>query len=117
MTYWDNGWFKTTTDPCDIKSTYQYNELGLQTSRTVTSAGGSSQRALDWSHYPDGKLKTPLRRRRPPRPRCRPVRQLRHRPDRHHRHLDPRRKQQFLQYRRRADRGGRLRRLRLRHRT
>ncbi|MEO3799389.1 DNRLRE domain-containing protein [Nonomuraea sp. B1E8] len=58
MTYWDNGWSKTTTDPWDIKTTYDYNELGLQTNRTVTSAGGSSQRALDWSYYPDGKLKT-----------------------------------------------------------
>ncbi|MET7334213.1 DNRLRE domain-containing protein [Nonomuraea sp. NPDC005650] len=57
MTYWDNGWSKTTTDPWDIKTTYDYNELGLQTNRTVTSAGGSSQRALDWSYYPDGKLK------------------------------------------------------------
>ncbi|MEU0566878.1 DNRLRE domain-containing protein [Nonomuraea sp. NPDC005983] len=58
MTYWDNGWSKTTTDPWDIKTTYNYNELGLQTNRTVTSAGGSSQRALDWFYYPDGKLKT-----------------------------------------------------------
>ncbi|GAA3710162.1 hypothetical protein GCM10022224_089580 [Nonomuraea antimicrobica] len=58
MTYWDNGWSKTTTDPWDIKTTYDYNQLGLQTNRTVTSAGGSSQRALDWSYYPDGKLKT-----------------------------------------------------------
>ncbi|WP_327584612.1 DNRLRE domain-containing protein [Nonomuraea sp. NBC_00507] len=58
MTYWDNGWSKTTSDPWDIKTTYDYNELGLQTNRTVTSAGGSSQRALDWTYYPDGKLKT-----------------------------------------------------------
>ncbi|MGW4411810.1 golvesin C-terminal-like domain-containing protein [Nonomuraea sp. NPDC004702] len=58
MTYWDNGWSKTTTDPWDIKTTYDYNKLGLQTNRTVTSAGGSSQRALDWDYYPDGKLKT-----------------------------------------------------------
>ncbi|MFC5833981.1 DNRLRE domain-containing protein [Nonomuraea insulae] len=58
MTYWDNGWAKTTTDPWDIKTTYDYNQLGLQTNRTVTSAGGSSQRALDWSYHPDGKLKT-----------------------------------------------------------
>ncbi|MEV4106050.1 DNRLRE domain-containing protein [Nonomuraea sp. NPDC049695] len=58
MTYWDNGWSKTTTDPWDIKTTYDYNDLGLQKNRTVTSAGGSSQRALDWDYYPDGKLKT-----------------------------------------------------------
>ncbi|MCK2216375.1 hypothetical protein MF672_021600 [Actinomadura sp. ATCC 31491] len=58
MTYWDNGWSKTTTDPWDIKTTYDYNELGLQTNRTVTSAGGSSQRALGRDYYPDGKVKT-----------------------------------------------------------
>ncbi|MEV0167802.1 DNRLRE domain-containing protein [Nonomuraea fuscirosea] len=58
MSYWDNGWSKTTTDPWDIKTTYDYNQLGLQTNRTVTSAGGSSQRALEWTYYPDGKLKT-----------------------------------------------------------
>ncbi len=58
MSYWDNGWSRTTTDPWDIKTTYDYNQLGLQTNRTVTSAGGSSQRALDWTYYPDGKLKT-----------------------------------------------------------
>ncbi|MCA2186575.1 RHS repeat-associated core domain-containing protein [Nonomuraea cavernae] len=58
MSYWDNGWSKTTADAWDIKTTYDYNQLGLQTNRTVTSAGGSSQRALDWTYYPDGKLKT-----------------------------------------------------------
>ncbi|WP_214324798.1 DNRLRE domain-containing protein [Nonomuraea sediminis] len=58
MTYWDNGWSKTTTDAWKIKTSYDYNELGEQTNRTVTSAGNSSQRALDWSYYPDGKLKT-----------------------------------------------------------
>ncbi|WP_158578477.1 DNRLRE domain-containing protein [Spongiactinospora rosea] len=57
-TYWDNGWTKTSTDPWDIQTSYDYNELGLQTNRTVTSAGGSSQRAQDWSYYPDGKTKT-----------------------------------------------------------
>ncbi|MFI6500342.1 DNRLRE domain-containing protein [Nonomuraea typhae] len=58
MTYWDNGWSKTSTDPWDIRTSYDYNELGQQTNRTLTSAGGSSQRAQDWSYYPDGKLKT-----------------------------------------------------------
>ncbi|MGV9774294.1 DNRLRE domain-containing protein [Streptosporangium sp. NPDC003464] len=58
MTYWDNGWSRTTADPWDIKTTYDYNKLGLQTNRTVTSAGGSSQRALKWTYFPDGKLHT-----------------------------------------------------------
>ncbi|MEV0615108.1 RHS repeat-associated core domain-containing protein [Nonomuraea sp. NPDC050404] len=58
MTYWDTGWNKTSTDAWGIQTSYDYNTLGLQTNRTVTSAGGSSQRAMDWSYYPDGKLKT-----------------------------------------------------------
>ncbi|PRX41047.1 YD repeat-containing protein, partial [Planifilum fimeticola] len=56
-TYFDNGWVKSSTDPWDITTTYDYNELGLQTSRTLTSAGGSSSRTMGWSYYPDGKLK------------------------------------------------------------
>jgi len=62
-TYFDNGWVKSSTDPWDITTTYDYNELGLQTSRTLTSAGGSSSRTMGWSYYPDGKLKA-IRRRR-----------------------------------------------------
>jgi RHS repeat-associated protein len=56
--YFDNGWTKSTTDPWDIVTTYDYNELGRQTSRTLTSAGGSSNRTMSWSFYPDGKLRT-----------------------------------------------------------
>ncbi|MFF4573507.1 DNRLRE domain-containing protein [Streptomyces sp. NPDC001410] len=57
-TYFDNGWVKSSTDPWDIATTYAYNELGLQTARTLTSAGGSSNRTMTWSYYPDGKLKS-----------------------------------------------------------
>jgi RHS repeat-associated protein len=56
--YFDNGWVRSSTDPWDIVSTYEYNELGLQTARTLTSAGGSSNRTMSWSYYPDGKLKS-----------------------------------------------------------
>ncbi|MEU4494414.1 DNRLRE domain-containing protein [Streptomyces sp. NPDC023998] len=56
--YFDNGWTKKSTDPWDIASSYEYNELGLQTSRTLTSAGGSSERTMAWTYYPDGKLKS-----------------------------------------------------------
>ncbi|XCW06505.1 DNRLRE domain-containing protein [Streptomyces sp. HUAS MG47] len=56
--YFDNGWVKKSTDPWDIATTYAYNELGLQTSRTLTSAGSSSSRTMGWDYYPDGKLKT-----------------------------------------------------------
>jgi hypothetical protein len=43
LTYFDNGWAKTSTDPWDIiiiTTTYDYNPLGQQTARTITSAGG-----------------------------------------------------------------------------
>ncbi len=57
-TYFDNGWMKSSTDPWNITTQYEYNELGLQTKRVVTSAGGSSHRTMGWSYYPDGKLKS-----------------------------------------------------------
>jgi len=57
-TYFDNGWTKTSTDPWDILTTYDYSVLGAQTARTITSAGGSSSRTMTWQYHPDGKLKT-----------------------------------------------------------
>ncbi|WBB91605.1 DNRLRE domain-containing protein [Verrucosispora sp. WMMC514] len=54
--YFDNGWTKSSSDPWDIVTTYDYNKLGAQTARTVTSAGGSSNRTMTWSYFPDGKL-------------------------------------------------------------
>ncbi|WP_344300529.1 DNRLRE domain-containing protein [Paractinoplanes deccanensis] len=57
-TYFDNGWTKTSSDPWDILSTYDYNQMGAQTARTLTSAGGSSNRTMTWSYYPDGKLRS-----------------------------------------------------------
>lgn len=55
-TYYDDGQVHTSTDPWDITTSYDYNELGKQTSRTLTSAGGSSSRTMGWSYYPDGSL-------------------------------------------------------------
>jgi len=55
-TYFDNGWTRTSTDPFDILTTYNYNDLGQQTQRTLTSAGGSSDRTITWKYYLDGKL-------------------------------------------------------------
>jgi RHS repeat-associated protein len=55
--YFDNGWIKTSTDPWDIVTSYDYDQLGKQTLRTVTSAGGSSSRTTTSQYYPDGKLK------------------------------------------------------------
>ncbi|MEV0663872.1 DNRLRE domain-containing protein [Actinomadura luteofluorescens] len=57
-THFDNGWTKSSTDPWDIVTSYGYNALGKQTSRTLTSAGGSSSRTMTWNYYPDGKLKS-----------------------------------------------------------
>ncbi|WP_405595403.1 DNRLRE domain-containing protein [Streptomyces sp. NBC_01092] len=56
--YYDNGWTRKSTDPWDITTTYDYNELGEQTARTLMSAGGSSDRTMTQSYYPDGKLKS-----------------------------------------------------------
>ncbi|MEV3993649.1 DNRLRE domain-containing protein [Streptomyces sp. NPDC049837] len=56
-TYYDNGWAKTSTDPWDIRTSYDYNEVGLQTSRTLTSADGDVSRTMGWTYYPNGKLK------------------------------------------------------------
>ncbi|MGW7287927.1 golvesin C-terminal-like domain-containing protein, partial [Streptomyces sp. NPDC054847] len=58
QSYFDNGWVKSSTDPWDIVAKYEYNELGQQTSRTLVSAGGSSDRAMGWTYYPDGSLKS-----------------------------------------------------------
>ncbi|MEU4980848.1 DNRLRE domain-containing protein [Streptomyces sp. NPDC021969] len=56
--YFDNGWPRKSTDPWDITTTYDYTELGQQKARTLTSAGGSSDRTMTQSYYPDGKLKS-----------------------------------------------------------
>ncbi|WP_433649917.1 DNRLRE domain-containing protein [Micromonospora zamorensis] len=62
-TYFDNGWTKSTSDPWDIATGYDYNELGGQTKRTLTPAGedpstSTANRTMTWSYYPDGKLKS-----------------------------------------------------------
>ena len=54
--YFDNGWIKSSTDPQDIATTYDYNPLGEQTSRTITSAGGSSSCTQGWAYFGDGTL-------------------------------------------------------------
>ncbi|WP_116641141.1 DNRLRE domain-containing protein, partial [Streptomyces scopuliridis] len=56
--YFDNGWTKKSTDPWDITTTYDYTEIGYQKARTLTSAGGSSDRTMTQAYYPDGKLKS-----------------------------------------------------------
>ncbi|MFK4023906.1 golvesin C-terminal-like domain-containing protein [Streptomyces albogriseolus] len=56
-TYFDNGWAETTTDPWDITTSYDYNELGQQTKNVLTSAGGSQKRTMLWEFYPSGNEK------------------------------------------------------------
>ncbi|WP_370265416.1 DNRLRE domain-containing protein [Streptomyces sp. V4I8] len=56
--YFDNGWLKSSTDPWDITTTYDYNDVGQQTARTLTSAGGSFNRTMAWSYFPNGRLKS-----------------------------------------------------------
>ncbi|MEV7205223.1 MULTISPECIES: hypothetical protein [unclassified Streptomyces] len=58
LDYFDNGWVRSSPDPWDIATAYDYNDLGQQTARTLTSAGGSSNRTMTWSYYPDGKLRS-----------------------------------------------------------
>jgi RHS repeat-associated protein len=54
--YWDNGWTKSSTDPWSITTSYDYDAIGDQIARTLTSAGGSSSRTQAWTYFPDGKI-------------------------------------------------------------
>ncbi|WP_345654406.1 golvesin C-terminal-like domain-containing protein [Streptomyces siamensis] len=56
--YYDNGWTKKSTDPWSIVTDYDYDDLGSQTTRTISAADGSTNRTMSWSYYPDGSLKT-----------------------------------------------------------
>lgn len=56
--YFDNGWIKKSADAWDISTTYEYDDLGAQTARTLASADGSANRTMSWSYFPDGKLET-----------------------------------------------------------
>ncbi|WP_285681711.1 DNRLRE domain-containing protein [Actinoplanes sp. NBRC 103695] len=54
--YFDNGWVKSSTDEWNIKTTYDYDALGAQTSRKVT--GGDKNQSMTTTYYPDGKKKS-----------------------------------------------------------
>ncbi|MBD1372153.1 DNRLRE domain-containing protein [Hazenella sp. IB182357] len=58
FTYYDNGLLKGIQDPWEITTQYQYNDLGLQTKRIVSSSDGSQERTMSWNYYDDGKLKS-----------------------------------------------------------
>ncbi|MEV0489525.1 DNRLRE domain-containing protein [Streptomyces atratus] len=55
--YFDNGWTRTSSDPWDIETAYEYNDLGQQTISSLTSAGGSQQRTITTSYYASGNEK------------------------------------------------------------
>lgn len=55
--YYANGWIKSSSDAWGIKTRYEYDDLGAQTARTLTSADGSASRTMTWAYFPDGKLK------------------------------------------------------------
>jgi RHS repeat-associated protein len=57
-TYFDNGWTRSVTDPWGIRTEYDYNAIGQQTTRTHLSEGGGSSRTQSWTYHPDGKKKT-----------------------------------------------------------
>lgn len=61
--YYDNGWTKSSSDPFALNTQYDYNGLGQQISRTVSSSddsvagtSGGAQRYMNWLYYPDGSL-------------------------------------------------------------
>ncbi|WP_328415184.1 hypothetical protein OG470_22535 [Micromonospora sp. NBC_00389] len=57
-TYWDNGWTRSSTDPWNIATSYDYDNEGAQTLRKVRSADeDSSSRTMSWQYFPDGKVK------------------------------------------------------------
>jgi YD repeat-containing protein len=54
--YFDNGWTQSSTDPTGLTTSYDYNNLGEQSSRVLTSADQDLSRTMTWGYYPDGKL-------------------------------------------------------------
>ncbi|MFD2026116.1 polymorphic toxin-type HINT domain-containing protein [Promicromonospora aerolata] len=53
--YFETGWIKSSRDPHGITTAYDYNDLGQQTARTLTSASGDATRTMTWGYHPDGK--------------------------------------------------------------
>ena len=58
LTYYDSGEIKTSTDPWNISTSYEYDKLGLQTKRVLKGASGEATRTMTWSYHPDGSLDT-----------------------------------------------------------
>jgi RHS repeat-associated protein len=58
FTYYESGDVKTSTDPWQLAATYDYNQVGQQTARTLTTAGDAATRTQAWGFYPDGALQS-----------------------------------------------------------
>lgn len=64
--YFDNDWVRSSADPWNITTSYDYNDNGQQKSRTITSADGSAatpgsgsmSRTMSWSYCPGGQLQS-----------------------------------------------------------
>jgi RHS repeat-associated protein len=54
--YFDTGWMKHSADPFNITTDYDYNELGQQTYRALTSSDATAARYMNWGYYSDGSL-------------------------------------------------------------
>ena len=55
--YYRSGEVRSSTDPWNITTRYEYSTLGLQTSRSLTGDNGQTSRTMTWAYYPDGSLK------------------------------------------------------------
>jgi RHS repeat-associated protein len=55
--YFDNGWVRDSTDPWDVRTSFDYDALGNQVSRGIEARDKSPVRTMTWDYYPDGKLK------------------------------------------------------------
>ncbi|MFD0366934.1 RHS repeat-associated core domain-containing protein [Streptomyces sp. NPDC127114] len=53
--YFDNGWVRSSTDPWNIRTSYDYDPVGNQTSRTLTGDGDST-RFMRWQYTLDGRV-------------------------------------------------------------
>ncbi|TGN66335.1 hypothetical protein EXE59_22035 [Nocardioides eburneiflavus] len=56
--YWDSGDVKSSTDPWNLVTTYDYDRAGRQTSRTIKSTDNSANRTMTWTYWSDGSLRT-----------------------------------------------------------
>ncbi|MGW8762949.1 golvesin C-terminal-like domain-containing protein [Streptomyces sp. NPDC055815] len=55
FTHFDNGWVRTSTDPWQVRTEYDYDPVGHQTSRRLTGDGGSF-REMHWQYAADGRI-------------------------------------------------------------